>query len=162
MSIILSNKPFITIRETIPGDFQTLHEIRMSVKENALSNPSLVTEADYTYFMTVKGKGWLAEIDHAVAAFAIIDCLEQNIWALFVRPGFDKMGIGKRLHDTMLDWYFASRNTQLWLGTSPNTRAEHFYRIAGWKENGMHNREIRFTMSLADWKNRTSSSQQFF
>jgi len=65
------------------------------------------------------------------------------------------MGIGKRLHDDMLDWYFAQTSTTIWLGTAPATRAEKFYRKAGWQEVGIHGKgEIKFEMTAADWKSR--------
>ena len=58
----------------------------------------------------------------------------------------------------MLDWYFKQTKTNIWLGTSPNTRAEKFYRKAGWKEIGTHGKgEIKFEMSYENWKNRKVS-----
>jgi GNAT superfamily N-acetyltransferase len=71
---------------------------------------------------------------------------------LFVQPGFDKKGIGKKLHDDMLNWYFSHTDETIWLGTAPNTRAEKFYRKAGWKEVGIHGKgEIKFEMEVANW-----------
>lgn len=79
--------------------------------------------------------------------------LQSNIWALFVNPGFEKLGIGKQLHNTMLHWYFSQSENKLWLGTAPNTRAEKFYRAAGWKQAGQRpNGEIKFEMSHTDWQ----------
>jgi GNAT superfamily N-acetyltransferase len=73
--------------------------------------------------------------------------------ALFVRPGFERKGIGRKLHDTMLDWFFGRSAHTLWLSTEPNTRAEKFYRAAGWKETGRTKYgEVRFEMSCSDWK----------
>ena len=74
-------------------------------------------------------------------------------WALFVKPEFEGLGIGKKLHDLMLDWYFSQTDKSVWLGTSPNTRAENFYWKAGWKEVGVHgDGEIKFEMSFEDWR----------
>ena len=54
----------------------------------------------------------------------------------------------------MIDWYFSRTNSKIWLGTAPNTRAETFYRKAGWKETGKHGKgEIKFEMTAGDWKN---------
>jgi GNAT superfamily N-acetyltransferase len=87
-----------------------------------------------------------------VVGFAIADLKDHNIWALFVHPEFDKQGIGRQLHDTMLDWYFSQTTENVWLGTSPATRAEAFYRKAGWKEIGTHgDGEIKFEMTYVDW-----------
>jgi hypothetical protein len=42
--------------------------------------------------------------------------------------------------------------TDQWLGTSPNTRVESFYRRAGWKETGIHGKgEIKFEMNREEW-----------
>ncbi len=63
-------------------------------------------------------------------------------------PVFEGQGIGRKLHDVMLYWYFDQTRTNLWLGTSPETRAEMFYRKAGWKEIGTHGiDEIKFEMT---------------
>ena len=103
-------------------------------------------------FITERGKGWVCEIDHKIVGFAIVDLKENNIWALFLDPKFEKKGIGQRLHKTMLDWYFTQTKEKVWLGTAFNTRAEQFYRKAGWKEVGTHGTdEIKFEMTYADW-----------
>jgi len=55
----------------------------------------------------------------------------------------------------MLDWYFEQTKTNVWLGTSPRTKAEIFYRKAGWTEIGTHgNREIKFEMTYENWTKR--------
>ena len=88
-----------------------------------------------------------------IVGFSIADLRDQNIWALFVQPGFDKQGIGRQLHDVMLNWYFDQTQETVWLGTAPGTRAEAFYIKAGWKETGTHgNGEIRFEMSYRNWR----------
>jgi len=117
-----------------------------------LSDPALVTDEDCKEFITVRGKGWVYETDNVIAGFAIVDLLEHNIWALFLHPQFERRGIGRQLHDKMLDWYFDQTEKTVWLGTAPGTRAEAFYRKAGWKENGTHGKgEIKFEMTHADW-----------
>jgi GNAT superfamily N-acetyltransferase len=81
---------------------------------------------------------------------------ENNIWALFLLPSVEKQGIGRLLHDTMLDWYFEQTSTTVWLGTTPNTRAASFYRKAGWQEVGMHGKdELKFEMSQQQWLGRS-------
>lgn len=73
-------------------------------------------------------------------------------------PEFEKKGIGKKLHDVMLNWYFDQTRDSVWLGTSPGTRAETFYRKAGWTEIGKHgNGEIKFEMSYDEWSNRKAN-----
>ncbi len=139
-------------REARTSDIPQIQLVRNSVTENTLSNPSLVTDADCEDFINRRGKGWVCEIDGRIVGFAIANLQEFNIWALFVQPGFDKKGIGKELHRIMLDWYFSQTSETLWLGTAPNTRAEQFYRRAGWKEAGLHGKgEIKFLMTAKEW-----------
>jgi len=126
--------------------------VRNSVTENILSNPDLVSDKDYEEFIFERGKGWVCEIDSQIVGFSIVDLRENNVWALFLKPGFEKQGIGRQLHDIMVDWYFTQTRDTIWLGTTPKTRAELFYRKAGWKEIGMHGKdEIKFEMTYDSW-----------
>ncbi len=141
------------LREARVGDIPQIQIVRNAVKENALSNPDLVTDQDCADFITQRGKGWICEMEHQVVGFSIVDLVDHNVWALFVHPDFDKRGIGKQLHDIMLDWYFNQTQQSVWLGTAPGTRAEAFYRRAGWKEIGLHGKgEIKFEMTFEKWK----------
>jgi len=140
-------------REAKAEDIKQIQVVRNSVKENMLSNPDLVTDADCLEFITQRGKGWVCEIDNQIVGFSIVDLKDNNIWALFLLPELEKRGIGRILHDMMLDWYFEQTNTNVWLGTAPKTRAEMFYRKAGWTEIGTHGKgEIKFEMSHETWK----------
>ena len=139
-------------REALVSDIEQIQMVRNTVKENVLSSPSLVTDKDCEEFLTVRGKGWVCEINNTIVGFAIADLKEKNIWALFIHPEFEEKGIGKKLHAMMLDWYFTKTTEPVWLGTAPNTRAETFYRKQGWKEKGAHGKEIKFEMCFDDWK----------
>jgi len=139
-------------REAIPADIKQIQVVRNSVKENRLSDPALVTDQDCEDYMTIRGKAWVCEINGIIVGFAYVDMIDNNIWALFVDPGHERKGIGKTLHKMMLNWYFRETTERVWLGTAPMTRAEEFYRKQGWKEAGMHGKEIKFEMSLEDWK----------
>ncbi|MBK7036400.1 MAG: GNAT family N-acetyltransferase [Bacteroidetes bacterium] len=140
------------IREALVADIPEIQIIRHSVKENILSDPNLVSDADCVEYITNRGKGWVYEINNLMVGFAIADLQENNIWALFILPEYEKNGIGKKLHDTMLKWYFSQTDKTVWLSTSPNTRAEKFYRNAGWREVGVYGKgEIKFEMSSAEW-----------
>lgn len=139
-------------REALVSDIPQIQVVRHSVKENVLSDPSLVTDKDCEEFLTVRGKGWVCVVDEVVVGFSIADVKEKNVWALFVQPDYEGRRIGKRLHKEMLDWYFTKTKETIWLGTSPNTRAEKFYRMNGWREVGVHGKgEIKFEMSYEDW-----------
>jgi GNAT superfamily N-acetyltransferase len=141
------------LREATVADIPLIQVVRNAVKENTLSNPAFVTDADCVEFLTIRGKGWVYEIDEIIVGFAIVDLQDNNIWALFIHPDFEKKGIGKQLHNTMLNWYFTQTKTTVWLGTSPNTRAAIFYNLVGWTEVGMHgSKEIKFEMTYEQWQ----------
>ena len=142
----------MNIREAVTADIKQIQVVRNSVKENMLSDYTLVSDEDVKDFITNRGKGWVCEVDNNIIGFAIVDLRENNIWALFVLPEYEGKGIGKKLHTTMLDWYFAQTKKDVWLGTAPNTRAATFYRMLGWTEIGIHGKgEIKFEMNFDNW-----------
>ena len=99
-----------------------------------------------------RGKGWVAEVDGRIIGFAIADLQGRSIWALFIHPDFDRQGIGRALHDIMLNWYFGQTTGPVKLSTAPGTRAAGFYRCAGWRETGhAASGEVQFEM--AAWNN---------
>ena len=143
----------MNFREASNNDISQMLEIRFSVKENVLQSRSLVTEEITNEFLTERGKGWVCESTNQILGFAIVDLKEKNVWALFIRPGFEGKGIGQNLQQLMLDWYFSKTKEKIWLGTAPGTRAEKFYRQSGWKDVGVTNYgEIRFEMSFDEWE----------
>ena len=140
-------------RQAVSGDIPQIQVVRNAVKENMLSDPALVPDSDCENYINQRGRGWVCEISGTIVGFSIIDLVDHNVWALFVHPDHDKKGIGKRLHDVMIDWYFSMTRNTVWLGTAPGTRAESFYRNAGWREVGLHGKgEIKFEMSYSEWQ----------
>ncbi|MFC4231020.1 GNAT family N-acetyltransferase [Parasediminibacterium paludis] len=147
----------MVLREAATADITQMQLIRNAVKENTLSNPALVSDADCEKFINTRGKGWVCTIDDNIVGFAIVDLQAQNIWALFVHPDFENKGIGKQLHNLMLNWYFDQTKATVWLGTSPNTRAATFYKLMGWKAVGMHGtKELKFEMTHQQWQQQKS------
>ena len=139
-------------REAEIRDIPQIQFVRNAVKQNMLSDPALVPDKDVEEYMTKRGKGWVCEIDKRIVGFSIVDLIDNNVWALFVHPDFEAMGIGKKLHQAMMDWYFVQTKEKIWLGTEPKSRAEKFYRIQGWKEMGVHGKgEIKFEMDFETW-----------
>jgi GNAT superfamily N-acetyltransferase len=134
-------------REAQISDIKQMQVVRNAVKENVLSDPALVPDSDVEDYISNRGKGWVCEMNNCIIGFAIADLKDHNIWALFMHPDFEARGIGKKLHRLMLDWYFSQTKEKVWLGTAPNSRAEKFYRMQGWKEVGVHGKgEIKFEM----------------
>lgn len=141
-------------REAQLSDIAQIQIVRHAVKENRLSDPALVPDSDVVDYITRRGKGWVCVIDDVIVGFSIVSVLDNNVWALFLNPDFEGKGIGKKLHHDMMDWYFNQTGADIWLSTAPGTRAESFYRKAGWKQTGItKSGEIKFEMSASEWKN---------
>lgn len=119
------------IREMGFADIPAAHAIRLRVRENQLSDPSVITDQDYHAFMARNSGSWVCEVDGAIAGFVMVDVEKRNLWALFVAPEHEFKGVGRMLHEAMLAWYFG-RADMLRLSTAPDTRAEAFYRNAGY------------------------------
>jgi hypothetical protein len=106
----------------------------MSVRENRLSDPAKVQPSDYRSMLGERGCGWVVEVDGRIVGFGVVDRLAGNVW---------------ELHDTMVQWAIAEGVTKLWLTTAPGTRAEGFYRMAGWRYAGPEpSGEARYEMPM--------------
>ena len=137
----------MAIRVAATDDIVRMHEIRTAVRENRLSSPDRIQPEDYAALLSGNGRGWVYEEDGVLVGFGIADGLRRNIWALFVAPAFEGQGIGRALLETMTSWLLAQNATPVWLTTAPGTRAERFYRAAGWREAGRENNELRFELA---------------
>lgn len=142
----------MTFREAEIRDIPEIQFVRNAVKENRLSDPALVPDEDVEACITKRGRGWVCEADDKVVGFSIVDLVDHNVWALFVHPDFEARGIGKKLHDLMMNWYFLQMRETIWLGTDPHSRAYKFYQLQGWKEVGKHGKtEVKFEMDFNTW-----------
>lgn len=140
------------IRLATLEDIPQMHRVRMSVRENRLRDPATVTLASYPQMLVEHGRGWVCEVNDSLAGFAVIDLRHANVWALFVDPAHEGYGVGRALHDAMVDWFFATGRERLWLTTEPATRAQRFYERAGWRHTGLvANGEARYELTRAEW-----------
>ena len=142
----------MNFRQATTEDIPQIQIVRNSVKENQLSNPNLIPDELVEEFITKRGKGFVCEKDDKIVGFSIVDFVENNVWALFLLPEFEGKGIGKKLHQLMLDEYFSKTKETIWLSTEANSRAETFYKKQGWKNAGLHGNEVKFEMSFEDWR----------
>jgi ribosomal protein S18 acetylase RimI-like enzyme len=146
------------IRPATSADIPRIQIIRHLVTENILSDPALVTDQDVHDYLHQRGRGWVATVAGQIVGFAIVDFQDHNVWALFLDPAFERRGIGRQLHDTLLDGYFDQSTHTLWLGTEPGTRAQGFYQAAGWTVVGTHGKgEIKFEMTHTAYLHRKTA-----
>jgi ribosomal protein S18 acetylase RimI-like enzyme len=136
------------IRRAVVQDIDQLIRIRGAVQENRLRDPASVTRVDYEWFVA-RGRVWLAEDGLEVAGFSASDHRDGTIWALFVDPVREGMGLGRALlakacADLEADGFSAAR-----LSTDPGTKAARLYRKLGWQEQGLSvDGEMKFLLQL--------------
>lgn len=138
-----------TLRQAMSDDIDAMHAVRMSVSENQLTRGRIARD-EYVEHLEVAGRGWVIDAGGRIVALGICNAQTGNIWALFVLPGFERCGFGKRLLEAMVDWLWQAGADRLWLTTESNTRARHFYETAGWTNTGVtEHGEIRFELQRA-------------
>jgi len=137
-----------TIKTASLADIPKMHMVRLAVRENPLTDPARITESSYVPFVEA-GSAWVA-VDHdlQILGFSALDPVTGSVWALFVRPDQEGVGVGRALHDIMLDWAREHGLRALWLFTATGTRAEQFYLTAGWRKKATTGVETRFEIIL--------------
>ena len=134
------------LRIALVADIPAIQRVRASVNENRLVS-TVITDEDVRTAIEETGRGWVVEVDGEVVAFAIGNAASGNIWALFVHPAHEGRGLGRQLHDTMINWLWSAGLQRLWLTTEPRTRAQRFYEAAGWQLTGTTTGgELRYEM----------------
>jgi len=134
-------------REAFIEDIPALSELRLSVKENALSDPRRITYEMYESYLTTRGRGWLCEVGGEIAGFSVASPEDASIWALFVSPKYEARGIGKKLLQTATAWLFENGANVIHLSTAENTRADKFYARLGWTRGAVgDNGEVSYTL----------------
>ena len=123
------------LRQAHRGDIAAIQRVRAAVRENRLASRR-ISDDEVQRHLELLGRGWVIEDDGEVVAFAIGDATIGNVWALFVDPAHERRGLGRRLHDAMVEWLWSQGLQHLWLSTEAGTRAERFYRAAGWRDAG--------------------------
>lgn len=126
----------VLCRKALVADIPQMHRVRLAVHENRLTR-TVITAEDYRQAITGTGCGWVAEFDGVLRGFAVVNRDTRRVWALFVEPGFERQGIGRALHVEMLQWMQSSGCDKFTLSTEAGTRAERFYRSAGWQFIGI-------------------------
>lgn len=141
------------VRVATEADIPAMHRVRLSVRENVLRDLTKVTEKDYRERLARGNGAWVCESLDIVVGFAFIDLVDRDVWALFVDPNFEGQGVGRQLHQTMLDWAFAHKVSHIGLSTELSTRAAGFYERAGWEfVRELGGGDCEFRMTRGRWR----------
>lgn len=125
------------IRPATTADIEALFEIRTSVVQNHLSREQMlelgITPTSLAQAIEAAPCAWLAEVEGAPVAFAMVDLDDACVFALFVKPAFEGQGLARRLMAEAEAALFA-RHSRIWLETDgrDSVRANGFYRRLGW------------------------------
>jgi GNAT superfamily N-acetyltransferase len=136
------------IRRANHADIPRIHEIRSQARENRLSDPAAVTPEDIVWFIENPGI-WVWDEGGRLKGFSAADTRDATVWALFVDPAHEGEGVGRALFQAALDTLRDAGHRSATLSTDPGTRAELFYRSAGWTAVGRTAKgELLFQSSL--------------
>jgi GNAT superfamily N-acetyltransferase len=119
------------IRRALLEERPRVMGIRFAVRENRLGDPSRVTDADYRWFTENPGI-WVWEEDGRILGFCAADTRDGTIWALFIDPDHEGRGIGRALLKRACDVLCEAGHRTATLSTESGSRADRFYREAGW------------------------------
>ncbi len=137
------------IRTANPADVPAMFYIRTSVRENHLSREQLatlgITEAAIAEMISSAPCAWVAVVDDQIIAFSMIDMAEGSLFAAFVLPLHEGMGLGAQLVHAAEEELFR-HHSEIWLETAEGSRAAGFYRHLGWgDERKAEGDQIRLT-----------------
>jgi len=125
------------IRVATPDDIESIFDIRTAVVQNHLSREQMaelgITPQVVADSMREAPCVWLAELDGRPVAFAMVDLAEGEVFALFVLPSHENLGLGRQLMAVAEAALFEHHDT-LFLITDgrDQIRANGFYQRLGW------------------------------
>ncbi|MGL5842206.1 MAG: GNAT family N-acetyltransferase [Aeromonas hydrophila] len=145
------------IRIATPADVPGMFEVRTNVRENHLSLQELaeygITPMTLPSMLSGSGRGWVACAALKVVVFAMVDADEAALFALFVHPEYEGLGLGRRLMAVAEEWLTSRGCREIWLLTDadPKVRANGFYRYLGWQAVGIEeDGQMRFVKCLGE------------
>ncbi len=139
-STTLLNLRILTVKTVIrparATDISAIFAIRTAVKENTLSLEQLtemgITPDVIQGMLELSDCIWVAEVDEITAGFTIVDQEEGSLFALFVLPEYEGLGLGRQLMDNAEAALF-QQHSRVWLETDSQSRAATFYLRRGWE-----------------------------
>jgi GNAT superfamily N-acetyltransferase len=143
------------IRAATQDDVDALFNIRTSVVQNHLSIEQMadlgITPQVLSASIREAPCVWIAEVDGKPAAFSMVDLATGEVFAMFVLPVFENLGLGRQLM-TAAEAALFERHDTLFLITDgrDEIRANGFYKHLGWTVAGPHEGDdVRYEKSRA-------------
>ena len=125
------------IRVATPDDIDTLFAIRTSVVQNHLSREQMtalgITPQVLADSIREAPWVWIAEVEGRPVAFSMVDRAAGEVFAMFVQPGYEGLGLGRRLM-AVAEAALFEQHERLFLITDGHDeiRANGFYQRLGW------------------------------
>lgn len=124
------------IRLATVNDIDAIFVIRTSVKENHLSREQLtrmgITHGAISEAIRSSPCVWIAQVGENLAGFSMADINEGSVFAMFLLPEFEGLGIGRLLMEKVEETLFR-HHSAIWLETGRKSRAHGFYQRLGWQ-----------------------------
>jgi len=133
------------VREATPDDVDAMFDVRTSVRENLLNEEQMrqlgITRDSVAAGLRSNLKGWIIEQDGQAAGFSLADRNTSSIFALFVRPEFERRGLGSALLQAAVSWLWGEGKERIRLSTGARSHAVQFYEKRGWNKIDIKNGE---------------------
>lgn len=143
------------IRTATQDDIDTLFRIRTSVVQNHLSVEQMaelgITPQVLAESIEAAPCVWVAEVDGRAVAFAMVDLAEGEVFAMFVLPAYENLGLGRQLM-AVAEAALFEHHERLYLITDgrDEIRANGFYQRLGWVVVGqVDGDDVRYEKSRA-------------
>ncbi len=124
------------MRKGTISDIAQLMEIRAAVTENRLNSPASVCFEDYLWYIQ-NWRIWIIENNQRLLGFSASNPRDGSIWAVFVDPPSEGLGIGQMLLEQAIADLAREGHSKAHLTTEAGSRAEGFYRHLGWRQTGI-------------------------
>ncbi|KAA8563545.1 hypothetical protein FX985_03615 [Pseudomonas extremaustralis] len=125
------------IRVATPDDVNTLYAIRTAVVQNHLSREQMtdlgITPQVLTDSIREADCAWIAQVDGQPAGFSMVNLVAGEVFAMFVLPVYENLGLGRQLMAVAEAALFEHHET-LFLITDgrDEVRANGLYQRLGW------------------------------
>ncbi|MEG8236242.1 GNAT family N-acetyltransferase [Pseudomonas orientalis] len=145
----------VLIRAATVDDLDTLISIRTSVVQNHLSVEQMVdlgiTPQVLADTLRAARCAWVAQVDGQAAAFSMVDLEAGEVFAMFVLPTYENLGLGRQLMAEAEAALFEHHDrAYLFTDGRDGIRANGFYQRLGWVKSGSaEGDDVRYEKSRA-------------